>query len=112
MCVVWIAGLAYAFACAVCPFMNHQIGQTLVASTHMHPCPPIPPSPSSLFPSFPTQLGAPVNTSLITAEESVRALLREELKGRPSLKKRMAAWWNYYKVRGEGRAAGLSLSLS
>jgi hypothetical protein len=44
------------------------------------------------------ELGAPVNTSLITAEESVKALLREDLRDRPSLRKRLAAWWDYYKV--------------
>lgn len=45
------------------------------------------------------ELGAPVNSSLITAEESVRALLKDELEQKPTLGKRVWAWWDYYKVQ-------------
>lgn len=45
------------------------------------------------------ELGAPVNSSLITAEESVKALLRDELQRRPSsLGRRVRAWWDFCKV--------------
>ncbi|GAB5035185.1 abc1 protein at2g40090-like [Nannochloropsis oceanica] len=53
------------------------------------------------------ELGAPVNSSLVTAEEAVKALLREELKagaregGRAGWGKKVWAWWEY--VRCEAR---------
>lgn len=54
------------------------------------------------------ELGAPVNSSLITAEESVKALLKDELEGRPTLGKRVRAWWDYYKVRTAANQAASS----
>lgn len=53
------------------------------------------------------ELGAPVNSSLVTAEEAVKALLREELKagaregGRAGWGRKVWAWWDY--VRCEAR---------
>lgn len=45
------------------------------------------------------ELGSPVNSSLITAEESIKALLKEELKQKPSIVKRAKCWWEYLKVK-------------